>query len=428
MYQYIKNLADSPSESVHFLMFPTPDNSLIDVNIERAVSRMQSVIELGRVVRDRKTIPIKYPLPEVIVVHQDPQYIQDILSLQNYILSELNVRKISTTTDKSKFGITLRAEPDHKVLGLRLKQEFKAVTQEIKALTDQEINEMVSKGYREICGQRIEIDEVRLIFKSESLNTDQYEVNSDNDVLILMDITPDSSMQDEGTAREIINRIQKLRKKAHLVPTDEITVFYKTEGDLDRVAAEYQDFIESTIKASLVPLQKKKASDQVIIEETQKLKDCSLYIALTRKNTVKLPSVRWVNVQLVGLQSRYCNGSTRGMILLELRDRTLSIEIFKNEVARLFGVSNFLVLRGDGTPIMEMRMLLATSGNTVFITPRGRPVTLPESSSIVPFCRFANFTLDGTPGTMLLENPEGIPLIFDDDAEVELKAMWQRKG
>lgn len=129
MYQYLKQLTGSPADSIHYLMLPQANLDLIHVDIERAVSRMQSVIELGRVVRDRKTIPVKYPLPEVIVVHREAQYLEDIISLQDYVLSELNVRKISTTTDKAKFGITLRAEPDHKILGARLKQDFKAVTQ-----------------------------------------------------------------------------------------------------------------------------------------------------------------------------------------------------------------------------------------------------------------------------------------------------------
>jgi isoleucyl-tRNA synthetase len=290
MYQYLKKLMRTSVDSVHYLMLPSPNNALINEDIERAVSRMQSVIELGRVLRDRKTIPIKYPLPEVIIVHQDPQYISDVLSLKEYVHLELNVRTISTTTDKSKYGITLRAEPDYKVLGVRLKQEFKAVTAGIQALSDGEINEMVKAGFRVIAGQRVEISEVRLIFKSENINTNQYEVNSDNDVLILLDVTPDSSMQDEGTAREIINRIQKLRKKAHLVPTDQVSVFYKATGDLDRVAKSYCDFIENTIKATLRPLENKKDSDHVIIEDAQQLKNCNLQLVLTRFKDIVIPT------------------------------------------------------------------------------------------------------------------------------------------
>lgn len=199
MYQYLKQLTVSESgDSVHYLMLPQPNYKLINKDIERSVGHMQSVIELGRVIRDRKTIPIKYPLPEVVVVHQDAQYIEDVKALEEYVLSELNVKKLTVTTDKSVYGITLRAEPDHKVLGLRLKQDFKSVTLAIKALNDAQINEIVTKGFGTIAGHRVELSEIRLIFKSDDLNTSKYEVHSDNDVLVLLDTTPDSSMQDEG--------------------------------------------------------------------------------------------------------------------------------------------------------------------------------------------------------------------------------------
>lgn len=427
MYQYMKLLTRTSQESVHYTMLPSPDTSLIDLNIERAVSRMQSVIELGRVVRDRKTIPNKYPLPEIIVIHQDPQYIEDIMSLENYVLTELNVKSISTTTDKSKFGITLRAEPDHKVLGLRLKQEFKTVTQAIKALTDSEINNIVSQGYGNICGQRVDLNELRLIFKSESLNTNQYEVNSDNDVLILMDITPDSSMQDEGTAREIINRIQKLRKKAHLVPTDEITVFYKADGDLKRVAEEHKDFIEGTIKATLKHVDQKVASvNQLIIEDTQKLKDCTIYIALTKAETSNLPVARWINLQLVGLKSRYCNNSTKGVALLEVGRKLLELQELKREVTKLFGLEESFNLTLTGHIILKSDQdLQKASSNVVFVVPNCKAVELPAVDS-KPFCQFSNFTENGVSGTVLLENPLGITV---SRSEIEgIKQLWKHNS
>ncbi|XP_066248278.1 isoleucine--tRNA ligase, cytoplasmic [Euwallacea similis] len=422
MYQYMKALSKDSQDSIHYLMFPTPNAALIDLNIERAVARMQGVIELGRVVRDRKTIPIKYPLPEIIVVHQDNQYIEDVVSLKEYILTELNVRKISTTTDKSKFGITLRAEPDHKVLGLRLKQEFKAVTQGIKALTDSEINDTVKKGYRDICGQRIDIAELRLIFKSESLNTEQYEVNSDNDVLILMDITPDSSMQDEGTAREIINRIQKLRKKAHLVPTDEISVYLKADGEIKRIADEFKEFIEGTIKAK-IKTSERKDGDCLIIDENQKLKECSLYIALTKTSNVELPNVKWVNVQLVGLQSRYCNQASKAVILLEVGKKLISLNKFTQEVSKLFGINDFTLVLPDGKVLASDCNLTEASGNVVFVTPKSKYVELPSAVTL-PFCKFENFSENGLFGTFLLENPLGIPVTSGPG--IDLKQKWRQ--
>ncbi|KAJ8966624.1 hypothetical protein NQ314_003418 [Rhamnusium bicolor] len=367
MYQYLKILTRSNTESIHYLMLPEPNQNLIDTHIERAVARMQSVIELGRVVRDRRTIPIKYPLPEVIIVHQDPQYIEDILSLQTYILSELNVRQISTTTDKSKFGITLRAEPDHKVLGARLKQDFKSITQGLKSLTDTEITEMVDRGFKEICKHRIGVHEVRLIFKCENLNSDQYEVNSDNDVLILLDVTPDGSMQDEGMAREIINRVQKLRKKAHLVPTDEVSVFYKCDGDLERIAKEYTGFIEGTIKAPFKNVNERIASQQLIIQETLNLKNSDLYIALTKTSEVQVPVVKWVNVE--------------GLVLLNIMNQLITFANLKKVISQLFGIEDFNLWTKNGEVNDQVEHL---NGETVFVIPTEINVKLPDSNA-APF-------------------------------------------
>lgn len=91
-------------------------------------------------------------------------------------------------------------------------------------------------------------------------------------MLILLDITPDQSMLDEGVAREIINRIQKLRKKAGLIPSDEIQVYYQITPkncDLDRVASTHKDFIENTIKAQILHFENLNKSFPIIINESQ---------------------------------------------------------------------------------------------------------------------------------------------------------------
>ncbi|KAJ8973311.1 hypothetical protein NQ317_019182, partial [Molorchus minor] len=348
MYQYLKHLTKSDADSVHYLMLPEPNEKLIDVEIERAVARMQSVIELGRVVRDRKTIPVKYPLPEIIA-------------------------RPSGSTIHRRYTV---------VKGL-------PVTQALKSLSDQEISEMVKKGHRDICGQKVGVEEVRLIFKCENLNTGTYEVNSDNDVLILLDVTPDSSMQDEGLAREIINRVQKLRKKAHLVPTDEVSVYYKCDGELERVAKEFTEFIE---------------------EETLKLKDSNVYVVLTKNCDVQVPVVKWVNVQLVGKTSKYCNHSTRGVILLEVAKRLLSFDDLRKAVANLFGVENFALRWKNGRAIESQ--LENLSGETIFVVSLEDGIKLPEGNG-VPFCKILNFDESGVKGTVLLENPQGVPLRCD---------------
>jgi isoleucyl-tRNA synthetase len=115
MYQrlrrFIKGFEDDAlTASVHYLMIPQPRTDLIDEAIERSVTRMQTVIELGRVVRDRKTMPVKYPLPELVLIHKDQQCLDDVKSLQDYVLDELNIKTLTLSTNKQQYGVMLRAE------------------------------------------------------------------------------------------------------------------------------------------------------------------------------------------------------------------------------------------------------------------------------------------------------------------------------
>lgn len=244
MYQRLRLLdpALKPG-SVHYEMMPTANSSRINVPIERAVARMQAVVELGRVMRDRRTVPIKYPLTEVVVIHQQREYLDDINSLQQFIVSELNVRSIVLSQDKKKYGVTLRAEPDHKLLGIRLKNDVKTVAAKIKELSDNQIQDQLKRGWFEVGGHRLELNEVRVIYQFGGETTGDFEAHSDNDVLVLLNMKPNQELMDEGFAREIINRVQKLKKKAKLIPTDPVIVTYtssKTDSDVSRIAKSHQ--------------------------------------------------------------------------------------------------------------------------------------------------------------------------------------------
>lgn len=422
MYQYIRKLMKESGDSVHYLMLPKPNHFLIKHNIERAVSRMQSVIELGRVLRERKTIPIKYPLPELIIVHQNSEYLNDIVSLQDYIYSELNVRQIKTTTNKSTYGISLRAEPDYKKLGIRFRKALANVVAGIKKLTDKEIEEMVKDGYKVIHGERIEIDDVKLIFQADVKTGQQYEVNSDNDVLILLNVEADVSMQDEGTSREIINRIQKLRKTAHLVPTDQISVFYETSGDLLRVATDYAADIETAIKTTFNPLNQKSDIDHVLIETISDIKGQSLKLVLTQVRNIVLPATKWINIQVVGLKPRYGASSTKAVALIEIANRPATLAEIKKDIVTLFGLDIFLLVDKNAKEITE-NTLPSLAGETVYVVSKYKNITLPEKQDDTPFCNFDNFNDSGVRGTVILENPKGVTN-FSQNYHKEIINQW----
>lgn len=404
MYKVLRQLLSGESlESVHFNMIPEPKLDLIDKNIERAVQRMQAVIELGRVLRDRKTIPMKYPLPEMIVIHRDETYLHDVKSLEKYVLEEMNVKKVQFTSDKEKYGITLRVEPDHKALGARLKGDFKAVTQALKDLNNNQCEKLIADGFVELVGNRIDVSEVRVIFQAQG--NDQYEAHSDNDVLILLNVTPDQEMLDEGFAREIINRVQKLRKKAHLVPTDEVDVFYSVNknSDIVRIINSHREFIESTVKAPMIPNEKISASKPVVIEETQELKGSQLKLVITWRKEVDLPANPWANIVVEGITPRFGVMTNRASIILKDKDNDfIHLDKLYKEVNVLFGLYGVKFTLWCGGS--EIKSTTDLNGKTIIVSP-----TKPKDSGsqTSPYCKFVNIANGTRTVTLFLENPLG---------------------
>lgn len=433
MFQRLRKLLPATktvNDSIHYEMIPDPCRKLINQDIEKAVSCMQTVIELGRIVRDRKTMPVKYPLPEIVVINQDQRVISDIVSLKSYILEELNVKTLTVTTDKEKYGVTLRAEPDHKNLGARLKGEFKSVMAAIKELTDEELQKFVEEKKIVVQGHTLEEQDLRLSFSFTGPAAEQlskrYEAHCEGNVLILMDVTPDEMMQNEGLAREIINRVQKLRKKAQLVPSDDAVVYYQIKDKnsaLAKVVVTHKEFIENTTKTSQKDSSELSKGAEVIIEEMQNIKGVDMNLVLVKGTSLNQtvpnnkvdPFVKFVNVKLVNCEPRYGAKSDVGSILLTdpKTGAVISCKEIRSTVETVFGIHGcHYELFAKGKPINEKTDFLSLHGEFIFVVREGAEVAGDYSKSVsgtetAPVCKFLNVKNGNKKGTILLENPLG---------------------
>lgn len=292
MWQNLKHMLHDETdiksaESIHYILLPEPDPSLIDEEIERKVAVMQSVVDLTRVLRDRKTLPIKYPLKEIVVVHQDQRTLEDAKFLESYILEEVNVRKMVTSSEKDRWGVKFTVDADYKTLGPRLGKDLKVVVEALKQFTEQDLEEMRKNG--DICcvhGHDVTLADLKISYKLCGGQSDTYEADSDGNIIVLLDVTGDKALQDEGLAREIVNRIQKLRKKAKLVPQDDIVVYCsvdKLSDELGQILTTQKEYIEQNVKQPLM-LNQQCNGQPVIIDETTDIKGANLHITLTKRN------------------------------------------------------------------------------------------------------------------------------------------------
>ena len=209
MYQNLKNLYidKASNESVHYLMLPDVQEFLIDEKVEQCVGHMQTIVDVGRVIRDRRTLPLKYPLPEAIVICKEQAVLDKVKVLENYILEELNIKRLVLTTEKEKYGVRLKAEPNVKSLGMRLRNKAKEVAAAIKNLSEEEIERFVENPAEfTVCGDKLESDDLRVeyTFASDLSGglSEQYEADAEGQFLILLNVHPDTAMLDEGKLNE----------------------------------------------------------------------------------------------------------------------------------------------------------------------------------------------------------------------------------
>ncbi|KAI5284068.1 isoleucine--tRNA ligase, partial [Ascosphaera acerosa] len=226
--------------SVHFLAFPEVREELFDEVIERQVGRMQKVIELARISRERRNVGLKIPLKELVIIHQSQEYLDDIESLAGYIREELNVRDIVLSSDEDKYNVQYSVTADWPTLGKKLKKDAQKVKKALPTLTSEDVKRYQSEGELVVDGITLVAGDlvVKRALKEgagEGEGAAHLETNSDNDVLIILDTALYPELHQEGLAREIVNRVQRLRKKAGLVPTDDIKMEYRVLSDPDSI-------------------------------------------------------------------------------------------------------------------------------------------------------------------------------------------------
>lgn len=282
-----KELQGEDARSVHFLPFPTVRKELFDEEVERRVGRMQKVIELARVSRERRTIGLKQPLKTLVVIHHDLQYLEDIKSLEGYITEELNVRDLVLSSDEAKFNVQYSVTAEWPVLGKKLKKDMGRVKKALPNITSEDVQAYVRDKFIMVDGIRLE--EGDLVVRrgvKEGESSKNLEINTDRDVLTILDTELHPELAQEGLAREIINRVQRLRKKAGLQPTDDVRMEYRVLSDPEKVGLEDMFTAQTAAfeKALRRPLAKtdEPQAESVIAEEEHEVQQAICVLRLLK--------------------------------------------------------------------------------------------------------------------------------------------------
>ena len=294
MYKNLSKCLEGEEGSVHWELFPDPAKRQgADEAVQKAVERMQKVIELARIIRDRNVKPIKLPLREMTVVHADQGYLDDITSdLQVYLNEEINVRTIKTSTDISKYAAP-KAEPDWGALGRRLGKAMGPVAKAIKDMDPAAIAEFEAKGECEIAGHVLTAGDIKIKREfqvPEGMDPSMVDADGDGEVLVILDLKLDEELVMAGTAREVVNRVQKLRKKALLEPSDRIELYYecakKDAPTLDKVVSTQSEYFVGAIGTVPKPASRRQAHSVDLFREECEVGDGIKFVAILARPSV----------------------------------------------------------------------------------------------------------------------------------------------
>ena len=255
------------SESVHLADFPVADNAFIDQKLERQMEKAQVVSSLVFSLRKKEKIKVRQPLQRVMIPVLDEVQKEEILAVADLIKSEVNVKELEILDDAS--GLLIKQiKPNFRSLGPRFGKDMKLVSETIAAFTSEEIKTLEENGKIEVV-----INGKMFIFGAEDVEITSQDIegwlvaNSGN-ITVALDINITPELKKEGIARELVNRIQNVRKDSGLEVTDKIDVIIERDGTVEDAVKQNIEYIKNeTLAVNLDVTQEVNNGVEIIFDE-----------------------------------------------------------------------------------------------------------------------------------------------------------------
>lgn len=248
------------AQSVHLDLFPKADRSLIDTSLEQRMEVAQKLTSMVLSLRRKVNIKVRQPLSTIMVPVADDTMKAVIESIAPLVLTEINVKDLKLVHNGD--GVLVkRVKPDFKVLGKKLGKQMKAAAQALRCLSQQRIASLEADGHidLDIDGATVRIESADVEIISEDIPG--WLVANDGSLTVALDITVTDDLRREGIAREIVNRVQNIRKDRNYDITDRISLVFAPADGLDGVLADYSAYISSQVLADAIAVDGSVAAD-----------------------------------------------------------------------------------------------------------------------------------------------------------------------
>ena len=237
--------------SVHHVLYPVADVQFIDKSLEERMQLAQDISSLGLSLRKKVSIKVRQPLMKMMIPVLNPEMKQQIEKIEHLISAEVNIKKIEYITD-SEGIISKKLKPNFKMLGSRLGQRMKAAGNIITAMGAADIAQLEKTGSISFTIENesvtIQLSEVEVLAE----DIPGWTVAVKNGLTVALDIQITPELEQEGHARELVNRVQNIRKDMGLALTDRILLKVQDLESLKSAIINYNDYICREILADSI--------------------------------------------------------------------------------------------------------------------------------------------------------------------------------
>ena len=240
-------------ESVHLSEFPVCNEAMIDKDLEERMQMAQDVSSMVLALRRKVNIKVRQPLQTIMVPVVDAHQQESIEAVKALILNEVNVKELKFV-DNAAGILVKKIKPDFKKLGPRYGKIMKALAAAIQAMSQDEINafEKVGTFTLTVEGQEAMIERADVEIISEDIPG--WLVANEGRLTVALDITVTENLRKEGLARELVNRIQNLRKSSGYDITDKISVTVLSNDGMDEAIKDFNSYIANQVLAVSVEI------------------------------------------------------------------------------------------------------------------------------------------------------------------------------
>ena len=242
---------DLTGETVHLSCWPKVDEKAIDKNLERSMALAQQATSMILSLRKRAEKNVRQPLQKAVIPAPDAQTLEALQHVSDLIKSEVNVKELLiVTAEDSEVRLVKRIKPNFKVLGKKVGANMKALAAAINAMSQEDIAKMEAEGAFDF---RLSTFDYTIVPEDVEIATEDmpgWLVMNEGQLTIALDIELTDQLIEEGIARELINRIQNLRKSSGFEITDRIIIELQDRPEIHNAVLHFNDYIASQVLAT----------------------------------------------------------------------------------------------------------------------------------------------------------------------------------